>query len=136
VATVLDYLNEEKRNIDFILDQKAKVFDWQIDLLRLDLTSIQRTLLIRHRSRGEGLAEIAIQTGMKEDVLGEIFLSTMNRLQRYRKSLEGKTRSLSLQGAHKKVCQSCGAVTARRHSEFCDRCSPREYIGFVFKEAR
>ncbi len=133
---MLDFLHEEKRNLDFILDPKVKIFDWQLELLCIDLTSLQRTLLIRHRCRDESFQEIAEHLGMKTETISSVFSSLMNRLTRYRKSLDGKIRWISEHGLPRKGCRSCGSSTARRRSEFCDSCTPRSYTGYFLEEDR
>ncbi len=133
---MIDILHEEKRNLNFILDPKVKLFDWQLDLLYLDLSSLQRNLLIRHRCRGEDFNEIAQNLGMNAATVSNAYSSLMNRLTRYRKSLDGKTRSIPGHGSPRRGCQSCGSSMARRRSEFCDKCTPRSYTGFILEMDR
>lgn len=133
---MLDHLHEEKRNIDFILDQTARVFDWQLDLLRLDLTSLQRSILKKHRCRGESIHEVALHLGTDVESVAVIYESAMKRLRRYRKTLEFKTRLASEPRPATFVCQACGTTNTRRRSrEFCEACTPRNFLGYSYREA-
>jgi hypothetical protein len=114
---------DESRTIDSILDKKQTIFEWELKCLKTDLSSLQKSVLIRLFCRNERISEIAAHLKKSETEIQRILDSAITRLEKHRNRLSktGEMRRHDCSATH--ICKSCGTqLKGRFRKQLCHDC--------------
>lgn len=115
--------SDEARILDLILfGRDPRLWEWQIDLLRIDFSSLQRAVLKRHLCRGEGLNEVATHIGRNIRTTHLLLNTALEKVRLRSEQLRNVT-PIPQYEDDERLCPECQEFKVwRKNRKICDDC--------------